>query len=133
MAINYSTEVKKARLQAVIKAIDAGRGQGCLRIGTKDMKVTLAVINLRSPAFDIKGSAMILNGVPLKDSNAMNAGKAASAEICDSENNVVISGITVGTDQYRDENENEADIVVTDDNVSEGDEVTITSGAIVHG
>jgi len=95
MAVNYSTAVKNARLQAVIDAIGSG---GTLRIGTAGMGSVLATIPLASPAFSAPSAgAMSLAGTPLTDTAADATGTAAEATINTSGGTAVVTGLTVGT------------------------------------
>jgi hypothetical protein len=123
MAVNYSTAVKNARLQAAIDAIGSA---GLLKIGTTGMGAVLATITLGSPAFSApSGGAMNLNGAPISDTAADATGTAAAAQITTSGGTVVIDGLTVSTTG--------ANINLNSVAIQVNQTVTISSGTITHG
>jgi hypothetical protein len=123
MAVNYSTTVKNARLQAAIDAIGSA---GLLKIGTTGMGTVLATITLGSPAFSApSGGAMNLNGAPISDTAADATGAAAAAQITTSGGTVVIDGLTVSTTG--------ANINLNSVAIQVNQTVTISSGTITHG
>lgn len=121
--MDYATSVKTARMQAVIDAIDAGASNGVLVIGTASMATTLVSVPLADPC-GTAASGVLTFTVP-ESGTASGTGSAAAAEIRDSDGNVCISGMTVGTSG--------ADVIVSSASISAGDTVTLTVGAITHG
>lgn len=97
MSIVYPTAIKTARMQAVADAIDAGSGVGRLEIGTAAMGIVLATIPLSKPCGAVAGAVLTLAGFPKSDTDADATGAAAAARIVDSDGNVCIGGLTVGT------------------------------------
>lgn len=96
MAVNYSTAVKNNRLTQVLNAIDAGAGNGILKIGTTGMAATLVSITLDKPCATVSGGVLTFSGLP-NSATATGAGTAAAAQITDSTGTVVVDGLTVGT------------------------------------
>lgn len=125
MAVVYPTALKTTRMQAVRDAIDAGAGPGKLEIGTAAMALVLATVTLADPASSVAGAVLTLLGVPLSDTSADATGTAAAARIRDSDNNDVVTGLTVGLAG--------ANIIVDDIEFTAGQTITITAGTITHG
>lgn len=124
MAVNYSTAVKNARLQAVISALGTA---GTLVIGTSALAGStgvLATIPLQNPAATVNNGVLTLAGLPLT-ANATATGTAARAELRDSAGTVVCTGLTVGTSG--------TDIIINATAVSNGQTVQVTAGTITHG
>jgi hypothetical protein len=111
MAVTYPTALKSTRMTAVLTAIDAGSAGGKLEIGTTAMGSVLATITLADPAGSVSNGVLTLT-MPRSDTAADNTGTAAAARIRDSDNNDVVTGLTVGLS---------------------GQTVTISSAAITHG
>lgn len=125
MAVNYSTAVKNARMDAVTAQIDAGAGAGVLQIGTTGMATVLATIALADPsAAAASGGVLTFSGFPRSDTSADATGTAAAARIRDSNNNDIITGLTVGTSG--------SDINLDSTSITAGQTVTITSATITH-
>ena len=122
MAVNYSTAVKNARLDAVVTAIGVS---GKLEIGTAGMGTVLAEISLNSTAGTTSGGVLTFSGFPKSDTSANASGTAAAARIRDGSNVDVITGLTVGTSG--------TDIILDTTSIVSGQTVTITSAAITHG
>jgi hypothetical protein len=125
MAVTYASGVKTTRMQAVRDAIDAGSAAGKLEIGTASMASVLATITLADPASTVSGNVLTLAGVPRSDTSADATGTAAEARIRDSDNNNVVTGLTVGLSG--------TDIVLDSLSITAGQTVTINSGTITHG
>lgn len=125
MAVVYNGTLKTQRMQNVVDAIDAGAGPGYIEIGTAGMASVLATLELADPSFTVAGDTMTMAGTPRADTSADESGSAAAARIKDSDGNVVVSGLTVGTSG--------ANVIVTNTTIEAGDEVRIVAGAIVHG
>jgi hypothetical protein len=125
MAVTYAAGLKTTRMQAVRDAIDAGAGAGKLEIGTTSMASVLATITLDDPASSVSGAVLTLAGVPVSDTSADATGTAAEARIRDSDDNDVVTGLTVGTSG--------TDIVLDSVSITAGQQVTINSGTLTHG
>jgi hypothetical protein len=124
MAVTYPTGVKNARLDAVTAKLDAGAAAGKLEIGTGSMAATLATFTLNDPAAAAaSGGVLTLSGMP-KTVAASATGTAAAARMRDSDNNDVITGLTVGTSG--------SDINLDSTNITSGQNVTLNSGTITH-
>jgi len=126
MSVIYGTTTKTARLQAVIDKIDAGAGPGFLQIGTTGMGTVLATLTLADPSGTVSGAVLTLDFDPdISDTSADASGTAAAARIRDSDNNDVVTGLTVGTSG--------ADIILDSVSITAGQTVTLLTGAITHG
>lgn len=124
MAVNYSTAIKAARLTVVRDAVDAGSGPGRLEIGTSGMATVLAVFTLADPCAAVSGDTLTLSGAPLQ-TTAVAGGPPAEARFVDSDGNVCVSGLTVGTSGQN--------IVLSASTITAGQVVRIQSGTIIHG
>ena len=125
MTVTYSTATKQARLEAVITKIDAGAGPGTLEIGTTGMASVLAILTLADPCGTASGATLTFDFDPdISDTSANATGTAAEARIKDSDGNVIISGLTVGTSG--------TDIVLDSTSITTGQTVTLTTGTITH-
>lgn len=123
MAVNYTTAVKNARLDAVTTAIGA---TGVLEIGTAGMTTVLATINLGNPAATSSGGVLTFSGFPRSDTSADNSGTAAAARIRTASGGTdIITGLTVGLSA--------SDVIIDSVNFTAGQTVTINSAAITHG
>lgn len=82
-------------LNAITALVDAGAGAGILEIGTTGMATTLATFTLSDPsAAAASANLLTFSGMP-KSTTASAAGTAAAGRIRDSNNNDVITGLTV--------------------------------------
>lgn len=127
MSVNYNDDLAHARLQNVIDAIDAGAGPGKLEIGTAGMATLLASITLDDPSFGAPAGRQIsLAGLPKSDTDADATGTAAEARIVDSDDTVVVSGLTVGTVGSG------ANIEMTNVNLQIHQVVDLVAGTIIH-
>lgn len=95
MAVNYATTLKTTRMTAVRDAIDAGTGAGTIEIGTTGMASILATLTLSDPSGSVASGVLTFSAIT--SATAANTGTAAEARIKDSNGNVIISGLTVGT------------------------------------
>jgi protein involved in polysaccharide export with SLBB domain len=121
MAVNYSTDLKNARLQAVADAVNGGTIEIC----SAGYAAVLAVLTLPNPSGTVADGVLTFDTSPaLADTSADNSGTAAVARVKDSLGNVEISGLTVG--------ETSENIVLTSADIVSGDSVTITSATITH-
>lgn len=124
MAVNYASALKDTRMTAVRDAIDAGAGAGYLEICSAAYASVLATITLADPSGTISGGVLTFSGMPKSDTSADNTGTAAIARIKDSNGNVIVSGLTVGTSG--------TDIVISSTSIVAGDTVTLNSATITH-
>lgn len=123
MAVTYPTNVKTDRMEAVVALIDAGTGAGKLEIGTAAMAATLVTFTLDDPSATVTNDVLTLAGVPLTQA-ATGDGTAAAARIRDSDNNDVVTGLTVGTSG--------TDIIIDNTSIATDQNVTLVSGTITH-
>ena len=124
MAVTYAADVKTSRMQAVADQIDAGAAAGKLVIGTTGMASTLATLTLADPCGTVSGSVLTLDFDPDISATAAATGTAAEAKIVDSDDNDVITGLTVGTGSE--------DIVLDSTSITSGQTVTIATGTLTH-
>ena len=124
MPVTYAAALKTARMNEVLTAIDAGAGAAKLEIGTAGMATVLATITLADPAGSVIGDVLTLT-MPQSDPSADAGGIAAEARIRDSANNDVVTGLTVGTAG--------TNVVLDNDNIAAGQQITINSAIITHG
>lgn len=123
MAVTYSNTVKDNRMTQVLNAIDAGSGAGYIEICSAAYAAVLATITLADPCGSVASQALTLT-MPKSDTNADNTGTAAVARIKDSDGNIVVSGLTVGTSG--------TDIILSSLAITAGDTVTLNSAVITH-
>ena len=122
MAVNYTTAVKNARLDAVTSQIGAA---GVLEIGTAGMASVLATIALGNPAAAAaSGGVLTFFGLPRSDTAADASGTAAAARIRTGGAADIVTGLTVGTSG--------SDINLDSTNITAGQTVTINSMTITH-
>lgn len=125
MGVIYAAALRTARMNEVVAAIDAGSGAGKLKIGSAAMASVLATLTLADPCGSVSGDTLTLDFDPdISDTSADNSGTAAAATITDSDDNVIISGLTVSTSG--------ANINLDSTSITAGQTVTITSGTITH-
>lgn len=125
MAVIYAAALRTARMNAVVAAIDAGSGAGKLKIGTAGMGSVLATLILADPCGTVSGDVLTFDFDPdISDSSADNSGTAAAAVITDSDDNVIVSGLTVGTSA--------ANVILDNLSINAGQTVTIVSGTLTH-
>jgi len=124
MAVTYSLSTKNARMTAVRDQIDAGAGAGKIEICTAGMATVLAVFTLNDPCGTIADGKLTLTGFPKSDSSADATGVAAAARIRDSNNNDVVTGLTVGTSN--------ADVLLDNTSINITQQVTLQSAVITH-
>jgi hypothetical protein len=125
MAVTYSTTLKNNRMDEITALVDAGAGAGKLEIGTAAMASVLATITLADPCAPAASGGVLTFTMPQSDTSADADGTAAAARIRDSDNNDVITGLTVGTGSE--------DIVLDSVSITTGQTVTISSATLTHG
>ena len=125
MAVTYPNALKQDRLQKVIDRIDGGAGPGTLEICTAGYASVLAVLTLADPCGVAVDDTLTFDFDPdISDASANATGTPALARIKDSDGNIWLSGLTVGTAG--------TNIVLDDDEITAGQQVTITAGTITH-
>jgi hypothetical protein len=124
MSVVYATAVKTARMQAVATALDQGTGAGKLKIHTSGLALLLVTFTLADPSGSASGDTLTLDMDPDLSAVASNDGMAAEATLTDSDDNVLISGLTVGTSG--------TDIVLDSVSITSGQTVTMATGTIQH-
>ena len=128
MAINYSTTVKNARLQAVVTALGA---TGKLVIGTDALAGAsgiLVSVPFSNPAFNVSAGAMTVNALP-RTTVASATGIAAKVELRDGAGTTVVSGLTIGTP----DTVPLPDVIINALEISSGQDVQITVATITQG
>lgn len=124
MTVQYINSLKDTRMHDVVTAIDAGSTFGTLEICTSAYASVLCVMTLQKPSFTEANQMITMAGVPLSGT-ASATGTAANARIKDSNANVVVNGLTVGTAG--------SDINLNSVVITQGQTVTLNSGTITHG
>lgn len=136
MALTYSATLKDKRLQLVADLVDGltpadatgTESAGRLVIGTSALAGgstgKLLEYVLETPAFEVVGGVMTLQGAPIS-ATATADGKAAKAELRNNAGAVVVSGLTVGTI--------DSHVIVATTNIHVGDTIAVTSATITHG
>lgn len=121
----YAAALKTARLQAVLDAIDGGSASGpaYLEIATAGFASILATIPLAAPSGAVSGAVLTFD-FPVEDTSADNSGVAAVARIKDSDGNVIVDNMSVGTSG--------AEINITSTTIVAGQTVELTTGSITH-
>ena len=94
MTITYNTATLNARLAAVTTNIDAGSSNGAMRL-LSPTNVSIALITLAKPSGTSSGGVLTFSGLPLT-TTVSQSGQIVSADLEDSNGNVVASGLTVG-------------------------------------
>lgn len=119
--LTYSTELRNARMQAIVDAIGTA---GRLDIGTIGMGTTLVILPLSTPMGVVSDGILTFSGMPLTG-YAIASGFAVEARIVNSNNDTVISGITVGYGVgYH--------IQISNVEITNNQLVTVDSATIVH-
>lgn len=121
MPLVYGTATINARLQTVISQIDAGAGDGVIKVGSAGMASTLITFTLSKPSGT--AAAGVLTFVTPASATVLVAGTAAAADIEDSSGNVIASGLTVG-------NSSAFDILVVSTTFNLGDTIALVGATI---
>jgi hypothetical protein len=122
--MEYATDVKQARLAAVVAKIDDGVGPAYIEIGTAGMALVLATITLADPCGTATNDILIFV-MPQSDTAANATGTAAEARIRNFSGADRITGLTVGVGT--------GNIKLLSTTISQGQKVTLTSATITHG
>lgn len=123
MGVIYAAALRTARMDEVVTAIDVGsNGKLKIRDGSN---VVLATLTLADPCGTVSGDVLTFDFDPdISDTSADASGTAANAVITDSDDNIIVSGLTVGTSG--------TNIVLDSTSITAGQTVTITAGSITH-
>lgn len=124
MALTYESAVKTARMNAVVAQIDGGASAGKLVIGTTGMGAVLATFTLTDPCGTVSGDTLTFDFDPDIEVAATGSGTAAAAIITDSDDNTLISGLTVGLSGTH--------IILDSVSITSGQRVILQTGTIQH-
>lgn len=127
--MDYSLNVKRLRMKAVVDSIDGGGGPGTIELRDTN-RVILATLVLTRPSFYLVGDDLQL--VAPTSAFVAIAGVADVGTISDGSGTLVIDEMTVGVDTTEDE-VHDFEIVLDDVNLEVGKQVTIVSATIEHG
>ena len=120
----YTTAELNARLTVVQNAIDAGGGSGLCKIYDPGNSL-LATCTLQGPPCGSVAGGILTFGTPWVAAAATATGAPVKATISDSNNNVAISGLTVGTGSSA------FDIIMSAPTITAGKTVVIQSATII--
>ena len=124
MSVIYGTAIRTARMTAVHTAINQGTGAGKLKIYTTAKGSLLATLTLADPAGAVSGDVLTFDCTPALSATAGNSGTAAVAEITDSDDAIIVSGLTVGTSG--------TNVVLDSVSITSGQTVSITAATLTH-
>jgi hypothetical protein len=123
MGVIYIASLRTTRMTAVRDAIDAGSGPGTIEIGTSAMGTILAILTCSDPCGTVSGDVLTFSAITA-DTSADATGTAAAARIKDSNGNIVVSGLTVGTSG--------ANINLNSTSITATQNVAMTSATLTH-
>ena len=123
MGVVYASTLRTTRMTDVKTAIDAGAAAGYVEIGTASMASVLATITLADPCGTVSGDVLTFT-MPKSDTSADATGTAAAARIKDSDGNIVVSSLTVGTSG--------TNIVLDSTSITAGQVVTLAAATLTH-
>jgi len=127
--MEYSHNVKRRRMQAVLDSIDGGNATGTIEL-RNDERTVLATLILARPSFYMVGADLVLTA-PTTGFVAI-AGVAYVGTITDGSGNIVIDEMSIGVDPTLDET-HDFEICLDNVNLAVGKQVTIVSATIQHG
>ena len=127
--MEYSLTVKRLRMKAVLDSIDGGNAPGTIELRNVN-RVILATLIMTRPSFYQVGDDLVLQS-PTSAFVAI-AGQAVLGTITDGSGNLVVDEMTVGVDLTEDST-HDYEIVLDDNNLEVGKQVTIVSATIEHG
>lgn len=122
MELTYSSATINARLGVVVTNIDAGSGFGLMRL-LDATNQTMGLVTLQKPCATVSGTLLTFSGLPLAAPLTLLSGQIVSADLEDSNGNIVASGLLVGPSTGY-------DIYMADPFVSSGQVVTLTYAVI---
>jgi len=127
--MEYSLPVKRARMTVTLNAIDGGGSPGVIELRNAE-RVILCTLLLPMPSFYLVGDDLVMTA-PVTGFVAIE-GMATLATISDGAGNVIIDEMTVGVDVTPDQI-HDFEIVLDDNALLVGKQVTIVSATIEHG
>lgn len=127
--MDYSLNVKRQRMQAVLNAIDGGNGPGIIELRDSE-RVILCTLLLQRPSFYLVGENLQLSA-PTTGFVSI-AGVAVIGTISDGSGIIVVDEMTVGVDTTPDQI-HDYEIVLDDNVLDVGKQVTITNATLEHG
>jgi hypothetical protein len=127
--MEYSLPVKRLRMTMVLQSIDGGGSPGTIELRNAE-RMILATLLLTLPSFYLVGDDLVLCA-PTSGFVAIE-GMATIATITDGAGNIIIDNMTVGTDKT-DDGIHDFEIVLDDNALTIGKQVTIVSATIEHG
>jgi hypothetical protein len=127
--MDYSLNVKRQRMQAVLNAIDGGNGPGIIELRDSE-RVILCTLLLQRPSFYLVGENLQLCA-PTTGFVSI-AGVASIGTISDGSGIIVVDEMTVGIDTTPDQI-HDYEIVLDDNVLDVGKQVTITNATLEHG
>jgi hypothetical protein len=127
--MEYVHTVKRMRMTAVLQAIDGGNSPGQIELRTAD-RMILATLIMQRPSFYLVGDDLVLTApctgwVTVK-------GEAVIGTITDGSGNICIDDMSIGVDVTED-NVHDYEIVLDDNMLEVGNQVTIVTATIEHG
>lgn len=135
MGVLYNVDVRDARMQAVIDAIDEN-GPGTIQFGDgapPSMGNVLCIIDLEDPSFVLEagtgtitmqlGAGGTLEGIGILD------GEATSAQIRDGTGRPIVTGMRVGTIT----SDFDPEVVLNSTSIAISQTVTLMQGSLTHG
>lgn len=122
MALTQPTATRSAIADAYLALADAGAGAAKLELRTSGATL-LCTVTLNDPSFTESGGVLTLSITPSDPSGTnVASGDADNAILLDSDDNVVLSGLTVGTSG--------ANVNLSSVTLALGGTVTVTGGTI---
>ena len=127
--MDYTLNVKRLRMKAVLDFIDGGNGPGAIELRDTNRTV-LATLVMTNPSFYLVGDDLQLCA-PTTAFVAI-AGDASIGTISDGSGTLVIDNMTVGKDETED-GIHDFEIVLDSTALEVGKQVTIVTATIEHG
>lgn len=122
MAVVYDNTTKNGRMQVVKDNLEAGSGAPILRIRTAG-GATLVDFELDDP-IDLSGDTLDFAASPI-EAQAEADGTANNAQLLDSDANVIVSGLTVGTSG--------ANVIIDNTAIANGQTCRLNAATLQHG
>lgn len=122
--MEYASGTRTARMQAVADDIDGGTGAGKIKIRDSSNTV-LVTFTLTDPCGTVSGDDLIFDCDPDLTAYASAGGTADNAIITDSDDNTIVSGLTVGTSG--------TDVIVGSTTILYNQLMTLSTAQISHG
>ena len=126
--MDYSQNVKRLRMKAVLDSIDGGNAFGCIELRNAE-RVVLATLLLTRPSFYLVGSDLQM--VAPTTAIIQISGQALIGTITDGSGILVIDNLTIGIDVTPD-GIHDFEIILDTTALEQGKQVTITSATIEH-